>query len=382
MTVCSRRLELVSSPEHENVQKHPAVPPGIEIAAAWSWRLILIAAAGAGVIWVLAFLSPITIPLAVAVLLTALSIGGVDWLVRKGIPRIIASFLILFALIGGVAGLVTLVGQQLSTQFEEMRISVVEGISQLEAWAKNGPLGLSDAQMATYIERVQDAISSSDGEVITQATEIGSRVSYFVAGIFIVLFAVFFFLYEGGRIWTWVVGLFPRRSRAKVNSSGLAAWGSLTAFVRATVLVALADALGIALVAVVLQVPLALAIGVLVFIGAFVPIIGALVSGMVAVLVALVAQGPVTAALMLLGVIAVQQIESNVLQPFLMGHIVAVHPLAIVVVITIGVVTAGVVGALLAVPLAASVNSVVKHLASGDPPVTDGIVGDQAQGST
>src|SRR5690606_31207214 len=279
----------------------------------------------------------------------------------------------------GVFGLIGLVGQQLSTQFDDLRDSVVEGIAQLQDWARTGPLQLSDAQLADWVDRVKEAIASSDTQVISQATEVGTRIGHFVAGFFIALFTLFFLLYEGERIWSWVVGLFPRQSRDRVRSSGRAAWGSLTAFVRATVLVALVDAIGIAAVALLLQVPLAAAIGVLVFLGAFVPIIGALLSGMVAVLVALVAQGPVTAVLMLAGVIAVQQIESHVLQPFLMGHIVALHPLAILLAIAAGVVTAGIVGALLAVPFAACLNSVVRHLAEGAPVATDGVVGEESR---
>ena len=141
------------------------------------------------------------------------------------------------------------------------------------------------------------------------------------------------------------------------------AWVSLTQFVRATVIVALVDAIGIALVAAILGVPFVLAIGVLVFLGAFVPMIGATVAGTVAVLVALVDQGPVTALFMLGGVILVQQVEGHILQPFLMGRWVSLHPLGVIVAIGIGVIVAGVAGALVAVPLAATVNAVVQHLA-------------------
>lgn len=355
------------------------VPIGVEIAAAWSWRLIIIGVAGAALAWTLGYLSEVTIPIAVALLLTALTIGAVDSMVRHRVPRIAATFIVVIGMLLAIGGLVTVVGTQLSTQFNEMRDAVVEGIAQLQDWAKHGPLNLSDAQLAQWIDRVQAAIASSDSSVVSQATEVGSRVTHFVAGFFIAIFAAFFFLYDGARIWAWVVGLFPRAARPKLWSSGRAAWGSLTAFVRATVLVALADAVGIAFVALVLQVPLALAIGVLVFLGAFIPIVGALVSGLVAVLVALVAHGPITALLMLAGVIAVQQIESHVLQPFLMGHIVAIHPLAIILAITAGIVVAGIIGALLAVPFAACLNSVVRHLAQGVPPATDGVVGEESQ---
>ena len=183
-----------------------------------------------------------------------------------------------------------------------------------------------------------------------------------LAGTFISLFALFFFLYEGDRIWSWVVRLFPTAARERVASSGEVAWGQLTAFTRATLLVALVDAAGITLVALILRVPFALAIGALVFLGAFIPIVGALMSGLVAVLIALVAHGPIVALLMLAGVIAVQQLESHVLQPFLLGRAVSVHPLAVVLAITAGVVVAGIVGALVAVPVAAVLNGVFKHL--------------------
>jgi predicted PurR-regulated permease PerM len=193
-----------------------------------------------------------------------------------------------------------------------------------------------------------------------------------VAGFFIVLFATFFFLSDGGRIWAWFVRIAPRGAREKVDGSGRVAWRSLTQFVRATVLVAAVDALGIMLVAALLGVPFVFAIGVLVFLGAFVPMIGATIAGAVAVLVALVDQGPVTALLMLGGVILVQQIEGHVLQPFLMGRFVSVHPLGVIVAIAMGVIVAGVAGALVAVPLAAVANSVVQYLArdkvpGGDP---------------
>ena len=185
-----------------------------------------------------------------------------------------------------------------------------------------------------------------------------------VAGLFIVLFSTYFFLADGAKIWAWMVRLFPRAGRLRADSSGRVAWQSLTQFVRATVLVAATDAIGIMIGAAVLGVPFVSAIGVLVFLGAFVPMIGAFVSGTVAVLVALVAQGPFTALLMFGVVVLVQQVEAHVLQPFLMGRFVSVHPLGVIVAIALGVIVAGIPGALIAVPLAASLNSVVQHLAN------------------
>ncbi len=340
------------------------VPIGMEIATQWAWRILVIASAVLLGVFFLRYFSEITVPIAVAVLVTALTVNGVDWLEAHRVPRLAATFLVVVTLLVAFFGMLALVGQQLATQADDLRTSVVDGISKIQDWAKTGPLKLSDAQIQTWIDNAKESIQSSDTSVISRVSEVGTTLTHLLAGFFIALFSTFFFLYEGSRIWSWVVALFPRAARERVNSSGHTAWASLTAFVRATVIVALTDAMGIAFGAWVLGVPLTFAIGVLVFLGAFIPIIGALLSGMVAVLVALVAQGPWTALFMLIVVIIVQQIESHVLQPFLMGRLVAVHPLAIIFAITAGVVVAGVVGALIAVPLAACLNGVVRHLAT------------------
>jgi predicted PurR-regulated permease PerM len=190
-----------------------------------------------------------------------------------------------------------------------------------------------------------------------------STAGHLLAGLLITLFATIFFTYDGRGIWRWLVSLFPEPARDRVHGSGERAWTVLTAYVRGTFVIALTDAMGIALVAWILGLPLVLPLAVLVFIGAFIPIVGAAISGIAAVAVALVDQGPVHALLMLAGVVAVQQIEGHILQPFLMGRLVRVHPLAVVVVIAIGAEVAGIFGALIAVPLTAIINAVSTHLA-------------------
>lgn len=341
-----------------------SVPAGVEIATQWAWRLLVIAGAGFVGIWLLRYFSEVTVPIAIAVLGTALTIGAVDWLEARGLPRIAATAAVVVGMLAGFIGMLALVGQQLSTQLVDLKSNVVEGISQVQDWAKTGPLNLTDSQIESWVDRAKASISNSDTSVFATVSSVGATLTHIVAGFFIALFAAFFFLYEGDRIWGWVVALFPRAARERVNSSGQTAWESLTAFVRATIIVALVDAAGIALGAWALGVPLTFAIAVLVFLGAFIPIIGALISGLVAVLVALVAQGPWVALAMLAVVIGIQQFESHVLQPFLMGRLVAVHPLAIIIAIAAGVAVAGIVGALIAVPLAATINGVVRHLAA------------------
>ena len=340
------------------------VPWAFDLAAAWSWRLLVIAAAGYVVLYLLEMFSVVFVPLAVAMLIAALAVPVVASAARVGIPRSLAAAVVVIGGLGTVVLLLTFVGTQVSAGIADLSDQVVTGLEEIRRWLREGPLQASDSQINDYIRQAQEAVTTSSDQVVETATEFGTALGHIVAGIFIVLFATYFFLADGDRIWSWVVRLFPRAARLRADESGRVAWRSLTAFVRATVIVAFADALGILVVALVLDVPLAVPIGVLVFLGAFVPLVGATVSGSVAVLVALVAQGPVVALLMLGGVIAVQQIEAHVLQPFLTGRFVALHPLGVIVAIAMGVLVAGIAGALLAVPIAAAVNAVVQHLAT------------------
>lgn len=360
-----RRPEPITITTGSSNLSQAQVPWGIDLAAAWSWRLLIIAAAVFGFAWVLAYFVVITLPLAISLLIAALVSPAVARLQRIGVPRGLAAGIVMIIGITTVGLLLTYVGQQVAAGAQDLADSVVEGLGQVTDWLRDGPLNLSDSQLNGWIESTQRTITenSREGSAVTRLTEVGTAVGHVFAGFFIVLFSTYFFLADGRRIWSWLVRLAPRAAREHVDGSGRVAWVSLTQFVRATVLVALADAIGVALVAAVLGVPFVLAIGVLVFLGAFVPMIGATVAGSVAILVALVDQGPITALLMLGGVILVQQIEGHVLQPFLMGRWVSVHPLGVIVAIGCGVLVAGIAGALIAVPLVAAGNAVVNHLA-------------------
>ncbi len=365
------RAERRPSPEPAPIPTGPSnlapaqVPWGIDLAAAWAWRLLVIAAAGYLLARVLGFFAVITLPLVIALLIAALVTPVVRALHAIGVPRRLAAAFVVVGGIAFIAALLTFAGQQVAQGAADLADQVVRGLEEIRDWLQTGPLNASDSQINDVIQSAQEAITeqSRDGSALGQVTEVGTAVGHVVAGFFIVLFSTFFFLADGERIWAWTVRLAPRAAREHVDGSGRVAWVSLTQFVRATVLVAAVDAIGIMLVAAVLGVPFVAAIGVLVFLGAFVPMIGATIAGIVAVLVALVAQGPITALFMLAGVIAVQQLEGHVLQPFLMGRFVRVHPLGVIVAIGCGVLVAGIAGALVAVPLAAAGNAVVQHLA-------------------
>jgi predicted PurR-regulated permease PerM len=193
-----------------------------------------------------------------------------------------------------------------------------------------------------------------------------TTAGHVLTGLLLALFATFFFLKDGPRIWSWVVRLFPADARNRADGAGRRAWLTLISYVRATLAVAFVDAVGIGLGAAILGVPLALPLAVIVFLGSFVPIIGATLSGLVAVLVALVAKGPLTALILLGVVLLVQQLEGHVLQPLLLGRAIKVHPLAVVFGIATGVLLAGIVGALIAVPIVAVINTVASYLSRED----------------
>ena len=349
------------------------VPYGVDLAAAWGWRFVVICGAGLIVLYLLQLFMVVVLPLVIALLIAALVSPAVRSLGRLGVPRKGAALVVVLLLLALVSVSVTFVGNQVAQGVSDLSEQVGSGLGQIRSWLVEGPLGVTDSQINTALAESQEQLQSFGDDAVTTLSELSATVGHVLAGIFIVLFATYFFLADGALIWTWLVRLFPRAGRLKADSSGRVAWASLTQFVRATVLVAAVDALGIAVGAAVLGVPFVGAIGVLVFIGAFVPLIGATVSGAVAVLVALVAQGPVTALIMIGVVVLVQQVEAHVLQPFLMGRFVSVHPLGVIVALALGVIVAGIPGALIAVPLAASLNAVVQHLAR------DTAVGEDAQ---
>src|SRR6195952_3357311 len=355
------------------------VPYGVDLAAAWAWRLLIIGAATGVVLWLLNFFLVVVLPVVIALFLAALVAPVVTWMDRIGIRRKLAALLVVLLGIAVLALLFTFVGNQVSSGAGDLSNQVGNGIDQIRSWLRTGPLHVTDAQLNSGLQSAQDQLQNFGKDAAGRLGEVGTTLGHVFAGLFIVLFATYFFLADGALIWAWLVRIFPRAGRRQAHSSGLVAWASLTQFVRATVMVAATDALGIMLGALLLGVPFVSAIGVLVFIGAFVPLVGAFVSGSVAVLVALVAVGPLKALIMFGVIVLVQQIEAHVLQPFLMGRFVSVHPLGVILAIAMGVLVAGIPGALVAVPLAASANAVIQHLAA-DPAVGAGVNDDRSEG--
>jgi predicted PurR-regulated permease PerM len=348
---------------HDPVDVTRTVTPGMRIAAAWSWRFLAVVAAAVVVLYAIGYMSEITIPIAIALLLNSLLNPLRRWLVVKGWkPGLAATTVFLGGLIL-VAGLIFVVIRQFITGAPELGNQVSSGVSKVQDWLINGPLGLSQDQINSAFASVKQSLVDNKAVLTSGALNTATSVGHIVTGLVLVLFILFFLLRDGHKIWTWLLGLAPRRARPRINGAAEQAWHTLGGYVRATVLVAFVDAFGIGAGLLILGVPLAIPLTALVFLASFIPIIGALLSGIVAILVALVTVGLVKALILLAVVIAVQQLEGHVLQPVLLGRAVSLHPLAVALSIAAGVVIAGIVGGLLAVPLAATLNAAIKYLA-------------------
>jgi predicted PurR-regulated permease PerM len=339
------------------------LPHGLRLAAGWSWRMLVIVAAAAVVLWLVARLSLVVIPLAIALLLAALLTPTAGWLRRRAhFPRTLASATVLVGGLIVVAGTLTLVITQFVRGFPALAAKSTDGIRQIQAWLKNGPLHLSNQQLGGAADATQNWLDTHRDTLTSGALSTAGTAVEMALSAFLVLFATFFFLRDGGRIWRFLVGLLPAPAREPMARAGEQSWLTLVAYVKATVVVAFIDAAGIGLALLILRVPFALPLAALVFLSSFIPIIGATISGVVAVLVALVTRGPLVALVALIAVVLVQQLEGHVLQPLIMGRAVAIHPLAVIVAIATGVVLAGIIGALVAVPIVAVLNTGIRHL--------------------
>lgn len=339
------------------------IPYGVRIAASWAWRLGLILLFGAALIWLLSHVSFLIIPVMVAALLAGLLSPVTRWLVRRRVPNGLSVAITVLGFIGVIAGALALVGRQLVAGFSELWSEALVGVQQIQQWLSEGPLQLTAAQIDQYIKDATAALQNNSSSIVTGALNFGSTAGHFAAGLILSLFVLIFFLLEGDRIWAFLVRLLPRKARAAAFGAGRKGWTSMVSYARIQMFVAFVDAVGIGVGAAIIGVPLALPLGVLVFLGSFIPIVGALVTGAVAVLLALVANGPVNALIMLGIVLLVQQLESHILQPLVMGKAVSLHPVAVILSVAAGSYLAGIPGALFSVPILAVANSSIRYIA-------------------
>ncbi|MEL4504280.1 AI-2E family transporter [Luteococcus sp. H138] len=346
------------------------VPHGIQLAAGWFWRLLVIAAGLYGIWFLLQGLSEVMIPIFVALLFTAALWPLKVWLHDKGLGRGLSAGLSLLALVAVVLAIFSLVGAQIASQSSSLADASVKSYEQFMNWLASGPLQLHEGQIDTWTEKGIEWAKSQQSLFTGYAAAAGAQVGHFFAGMALALFALFYFLFEGRTFARAGFALAPRGSRARIADACQRGWVSLVSYVRAAVIVAFVDGLGAGVGAALVGSDLFLAIGALTFLTAFVPLLGAFVAGLVSTSVVLLTLGWVKALIMLGIFVAVMELEAHVLQPFLLGKAVSIHPLAVLYGLAVGTIVAGVVGALFAVPILAFGNAFAKAWAShGHPEV-------------
>jgi putative heme transporter len=344
------------------IENDGLVPRGLRLATAYAWRFLVVAAAIGVGIWLVIQLKLLVIPLLIAILVTALVWPAFTWMLRHRWPRWVAIVVSVIGTLAIVTGLLWLAVWQISRQWASVRDRSVDALEQFRQYLIDGPLHLTTQQIDDMLTQGWGFLQQQAELLWSGALAVGTTVGHIATGLLLTIFILLCILADGGGIWRWTTRLFPKQAREAVDGAGRAGWVTVVSYARTQLLVATIDAVGIGLSAFLLGVPLAIPIGVLVFLGAFIPFVGAVVTGAVAVFIALVYNGPLIAVLMLAAVLLVQQVESHILQPILMGSAVKVHPLAIVLVVAGGAMIGGIAGALFAVPLAAFVNVVAVYL--------------------
>lgn len=352
---------------HDARREDEAVPFALRVAAAVSWRVILVCVALYGLVRLLEITRSVMIPVAVALLLTSLVMPVAVFLNHKlRFPRALAALVTVFGSLALVGGLLYIAGNQLFLGVQELGGQVNTGVGQVQEWLENGPLQMGGQQLSATIAQAQAWVRSNSQALTSGALAGAVTAGEFVAGTIMMLFAMFFFIADGDRIWAWCVRLAPRETRTPIHEAGRRGWISLSSYVKTQVVVAATDAVLIAAGAAALGLPLAVPLGLIIFFAAAVPLVGAVVSGVLAVLLALVVKGVGSALIMLAIVLAVQQFEGNVLHPILMSKAVSLHPLATLLGVAVGSYTFGIAGALFAVPVMAVGNTVILYLNGHD----------------
>ncbi|HEY3896243.1 MAG TPA: AI-2E family transporter [Pseudonocardiaceae bacterium] len=343
-----------------------AVPYPLRVAAAVSWRVLAVAGMVVVLGYVAIMLRLVVIPVAVALLLTALLGPAVDWLTRRWMPRWLATTVVLIGGLALIGGLLSFVVQAFVNGLPALQSQIAGSAQQVQEWLKNPPRGLPSVNLQKQFDSLSDTIANNRQAITSGALSTAVTIGQVLSGVALTLFTLIYFLYGGRSMWRFLLGAVPRPVRARVDLAGQRGFAALGGFIRATVLVAVVDAIGIGTGLLVVGAPLVVPLAALTFLAAFIPVIGAVVSGVIAVLVVLVAKGFVPALIVLGVVIGVQQLEGNVLQPLLMGRAVQLNGMAVVLAVAVGSVLAGIAGALLSVPLLALLNAGIRALISGN----------------
>jgi predicted PurR-regulated permease PerM len=344
------------------------------VRAAAMWAVCVLAVAAAGYVGIKLFerVSFIAFGFILSLFFTAVLVQLVDRLTDLGMNRTLATALVLVAGITVFALVAWFVIAQITSHASELGDQIVAVANKITNWLKTGPLHLKNSDINAWQKQITDAVRQHQGQLVSGAISTARTVLEVISGLLLALFSTFFLLRDGGLVWQWVVRLFPHVARGRMDRAGRRGWQTLGGYVRGQVTIAFIHAVTITVLLLILRVPLAAALGVLIFLGSFIPIVGLTISGALCVGVALLEHGTGAAIAVAIAIIVLVQVEGHLLQPLIMSRAVHIHPLAVVLAVAAGTALYGIIGALLAVPLTAFTNSFVRGL-WGDPrdPVTE-----------
>ncbi len=351
---------------------------GLGRAATRSAQVLLVLALVAVAGFVAAQLRLVVVPVLVAILLAAALSPLVSWLTARRAPRRLAVWLVLLVALGLLGGVGWLVGEAVAGQWGELQQGALDGVEQLGRVLGGGPFGLPGLDLDALTGQLT---ALAQGPELRAGALLGATaVTQFVTGLFLGVVVLYYLLADGARIWRFLRAQLPERAHARVDRAGARSVELLGGYVRGTALIALVDAVLIGIGLLILGVPLAVPLAVVVFLGAFVPIVGSIAAGALAVLVALVSNGPVTALVVIAVVVGVNQLEGSLLQPVVLARMVSLHPLAVLLAVSAGTIVAGIAGAVLAVPVTAVAWTVVSVLRSAEPDPAGDDNGGEARG--
>lgn len=340
---------------------------GLRLAAEWAARALIVAAAIYVLFLMLDKVRLVAFAFVISLLLTALLHPLVAILRTLGVQRSLATLLVLLFGVGILSLIGWFVTIQVTANASSLAAQVGDAGDKIRSWLVSGPLHLNEAQLAGLVDKLKSAAGRNQGALVSGAFATASTALEVISGILLAIFSTFFLLRDGELVWAWVVRLFPAAARIHVNVAGGLGWRTLSGYVRGIVIVALTDAISVTIVLLVVRVPLAVPLGVLVFLGAFIPLVGLVVAGTVSILIALISHGLAAALIVLLAIVLLVQAEGHLLHPLVMSRAVRIHPLAVVLAVASGTLIAGIEGAVIAVPLTSVISNIGGYLRAVPP---------------
>ncbi|HET6878034.1 MAG TPA: AI-2E family transporter [Jatrophihabitans sp.] len=354
----------MSEPEHRRDAAQAVTWP-VRVAAAWVWRLLLIAAGIYVFARIFGRVELVAFSFVIALFLTSVLHPLELALRRIPGPRSISAALALLIGLAILAGIGYFVAWQITTHSAQLGDQISRFVQQTRDWLRNGPLHLQSKDLDRIAQNITNSIKQNQGQLISGAIQTVRTVLETLGALLLILLSTFFLLRDGELIWNWTLRLFPRAAHERVDIAGRVGWGTLGGYMRGQVLIALFHGVSVMVLLFILRVPLAAALGVLIFLGSFVPLVGLTVTGALCVAVAALEHGLTAGIVVAIAIIVLVQLEAHLLQPVIMSRSVEVHPLGIALAVVTGTILAGIVGALLAVPFVAFLNATIQALRTG-----------------